>query len=93
MGRVEQVYKMKVCLVLFILLALAAAENIGDCETDCCCSGGGGCDDCTCCPAGCCPAGPNWFCCASGFCAATAADCPYAGMRLALIPWVDFSYI
>jgi hypothetical protein len=28
------------------------------------------------CPAGCCPEGPNWFCCpTSVYCAATEADC------------------
>ena len=40
-------------------------------EEDRCCPGG------TECPAGCCPFGQGWFCCADNmYCAPTEAECP-----------------
>ena len=40
------------------------------------------------CPGGCCPGGPNWYCCPGDWfpdpgdwCAATADDCPFEALR------------
>merc|ERR1711990_963957 len=46
------------------LTKLAKSKQCGPDETDC--------------PGGCCPM-PNWYCCPSGFCAETAAECPGQG--------------
>jgi hypothetical protein len=39
----------------------------------------------TTCPAGCCPMGPNWYCCPYFYCAATAADCPFEAKKTLLV--------
>ena len=45
----------------------------------------------TLCPSGCCPEGPDWYCCPDAFwpgCAATADDCPYVAKRVPLVKMV-----
>ena len=40
------------------------------------------------CPAGCCPMGPNWFCCPDDMwpgCAPTASECPFVAKRVSLV--------
>ena len=40
----------------------------------------------TTCPAGCCPMGPDWYCCPDDmWCAPTAAECPYVDKRVSLV--------
>ena len=37
------------------------------------------------CPVGCCPMGPNWFCCPDDWCAPTASECPFVAKRVSLV--------
>ena len=81
---------MKILAVLFTLLALTSGFKIGTKKvqliklpksSQC------GPDE-TQCPGGCCPGGPNWYCCPGDWfpdpddwCAATADDCPFEALR------------
>ena len=54
------------------LLKLAKSNQCGPDETTC--------------AAGCCPMGPNWYCCPDDmWCAPTAAECPYVDKRVSLV--------
>merc|ERR1712032_232804 len=82
--------KMKVLAVIFALVALTSgfkmvtktAQMIPQAKSRQC-----GPDETTC-PSGCCPEGPNWYCCPDAFwpgCAATADDCPYEAKQAKLL--------
>merc|ERR1711971_945156 len=53
------------------LITQAKSKQCGPDETDC--------------PAGCCPMGPNWYCCPDMYCAPTAADCLFETKRVSLV--------
>merc|ERR1712037_1018003 len=82
--------KMKVFAVIFALLALASgfkiatkrAQLITQARTWPECG-----PDETSCPTGCCPMGPNWYCCPDDnyYCAPTAADCVFEAKKAKLM--------